>query len=324
MKKIYFLLVFLLVIFMLFEFTPIEEKEGDFIIQRGDNFLEVTNNLKNRGYIKSKTLFIYELIKSNKKLEIKAGKYDFEKEMNDQEIINVITKGFNSLSIITIIPGTTTKNIANTLNKRTSITQEDFFEIALLDNEEITKEFSFLKDKPVDVGYEGYFFPDTYQIDFYENKENLVKIVFSNFGKKLNEELRKDIEKNNRSIFETIIMASMIEKEVVIYEDKQIVSGILWKRLDNGVPLQVDSTLLYFLSSDNPNVDDRNIESWYNTYKYKGLPITPICNPGIESIKAAIYPKSSDYWYYLNAKNGETIFSKTLGEQLINKAKYLE
>ncbi|MDD3292512.1 MAG: endolytic transglycosylase MltG [Candidatus Pacebacteria bacterium] len=324
MKKIYFLLVFLLVIFMLFEFTPIEEKEGDFIIQRGDNFLEVTNNLKNRGYIKSKTLFIYELIKSNKKSEIKAGKYDFEKEMNDQEIINVITKGFNSLSIITIIPGTTTKNIANTLNKRTSITQEDFFEIALLDNEEITKEFSFLKDKPVDVGYEGYFFPDTYQIDFYENKENLVKIVFSNFGKKLNEELRKDIEKNNRSIFETIIMASMIEKEVVIYEDKQIVSGILWKRLDNGVPLQVDSTLLYFLSSDNPNVDDRNIESWYNTYKYKGLPITPICNPGIESIKAAIYPKSSDYWYYLNAKNGETIFSKTLGEQLINKAKYLE
>lgn len=309
---------------MLFEFTPIEEKEGDFIIQRGDNFLEVTNNLKNRGYIKSKTLFIYELIKSNKKSEIKAGKYDFEKEMNDQEIINVITKGFNSLSIITIIPGTTTKNIANTLNKRTSITQEDFFEIALLDNEEITKEFSFLKDKPVDVGYEGYFFPDTYQIDFYENKENLVKIVFSNFGKKLNEELRKDIEKNNRSIFETIIMASMIEKEVVIYEDKQIVSGILWKRLDNGVPLQVDSTLLYFLSSDNPNVDDRNIESWYNTYKYKGLPITPICNPGIESIKAAIYPKSSDYWYYLNAKNGETIFSKTLGEQLINKAKYLE
>ncbi len=324
MKKIYFLLIFFLLLFVLFEFTPIKEKEGDFIIQRGDNFLEVANNLKSRGYVESKIIFIYELIKDNKKSEIKAGRYDLKKEMNNQEIINIITKGFDSLLKITIIPGTTIKNIANTLNKQTNISQDVFFEIALSNNEEITKEFPFLKDKPIDVGYEGYFFPDTYQIDFYENKEDFLRMVFSNFDKKLNEELRKDIEKNNRTIFETIIVASMIEKEVILYEDKQMVSGILWKRLDNDVPLQVDSTLLYFLSSDNPNLDDRNVESWYNTYKYKGLPVTPICNPGIESIKAAIYPKSSDYWYYLNAKNGETIFSKTLGEQLINKAKYLE
>ncbi|HNP79262.1 MAG TPA: endolytic transglycosylase MltG [Candidatus Pacearchaeota archaeon] len=324
MKKIHILLIFFLLLFIFFEFIPIEEKDGAFIIQRGDNFLEVANNLKSRGYIRSKIVFIYELIKDNKKSEIKAGKYNLEKEMNNQEIINIITKGFSSLSKIIIIPGTTIQDIANTLNKQTSISQEDFFKLALSNNKEITEEFSFLQDKPIEVGYEGYFFPDTYQIDFYQTKEDFIKIVFSNFDKRLNEDLRKNIEKNNRSIFETVIIASMIEKEVIVYEDKQMVSGILWKRLDSGVPLQVDSALLYFLSSDNPSVDDRNIESWYNTYKYKGLPLTPICNPGIESIKAAIYPQNSDYWYYLNTRDGKTIFSKTLGEQLINKAKYLE
>jgi len=324
MKKIHILLIFFLLLFVFFEFIPIEEKDGAFIIQRGDNFLEVANNLKSRGYIRSKIVFIYELIKDNKKSEIKAGKYNLEKEMNNQEIINIITKGFSSLSKIIIIPGTTIQDIANTLNKQTSISQEDFFKLALSNNKEITEEFSFLQDKPIEVGYEGYFFPDTYQIDFYQTKEDFIKIVFSNFDKRLNEDLRKNIEKNNRSIFETVIIASMIEKEVIVYEDKQMVSGILWKRLDSGVPLQVDSALLYFLSSDNPSVDDRNIESWYNTYKYKGLPLTPICNPGIESIKAAIYPQNSDYWYYLNTRDGKTIFSKTLGEQLINKAKYLE
>jgi len=324
MKKIHILLIFFLLLFIFFEFIPIEEKDGAFIIQRGDNFLEVANNLKSRGYIRSKIVFIYELIKDNKKSETKAGKYNLEKEMNNQEIINIITKGFSSLSKIIIIPGTTIQDIANTLNKQTSISQEDFFKLALSNNKEITEEFSFLQDKPIEVGYEGYFFPDTYQIDFYQTKEDFIKIVFSNFDKRLNEDLRKNIEKNNRSIFETVIIASMIEKEVIVYEDKQMVSGILWKRLDSGVPLQVDSALLYFLSSDNPSVDDRNIESWYNTYKYKGLPLTPICNPGIESIKAAIYPQNSDYWYYLNTRDGKTIFSKTLGEQLINKAKYLE
>ncbi len=216
MKKIHILLIFFLLLFIFFEFIPIEEKDGAFIIQRGDNFLEVANNLKSRGYIRSKIVFIYELIKDNKKSEIKAGKYNLEKEMNNQEIINIITKGFSSLSKIIIIPGTTIQDIANTLNKQTSISQEDFFKLALSNNKEITEEFSFLQDKPIEVGYEGYFFPDTYQIDFYQTKEDFIKIVFSNFDKRLNEDLRKNIEKNNRSIFETVIIASMIEKEVIV------------------------------------------------------------------------------------------------------------
>ncbi len=116
----------------------------------------------------------------------------------------------------------------------------------------------------------------------------------------------------------------MLEKEVKTADDKKIVSGILWKRLEAGMPLQVDSTLLYFRVSDHPSLADKEADSRYNTYRYGGLPAGPICNPGIESIEAAIYPAKSDYWYYLSGDGGQTIFSKNYGEHLINKAKYLD
>ena len=95
------------------------------------------------------------------------------------------------------------------------------------------------------------------------------------------------------------------------------------KRVSYNLPLEVDSTLLYFQTSAHPSAIDKDVNSPYNTYKHAGLPIGPICNPGQESIMAAIYPKNSDYWFYLSAPDGETIFAQTLGQHLINKAKYL-
>jgi len=105
-----------------------------------------------------------------------------------------------------------------------------------------------------------------------------------------------------------------------------VVSGILWKRLKNNIPLQVDATISYITGKKTTeiSIEETKIDSLYNTYKYKGLPLGPVCNPGLESIKAAIYPKNSEYWYYLSTPEGETIFSKTLEEHNIAKAKYLK
>lgn len=99
-------------------------------------------------------------------------------------------------------------------------------------------------------------------------------------------------------------MASLLEKEVKTKEEKELAAGILWKRLESGMPLQVDAAM--------------------ETYARLGLPAGPICNPGLESILASIYPESSEYWYYLSTPDGITIFSKTLEEHNIAKAKYLE
>ena len=109
-------------------------------------------------------------------------------------------------------------------------------------------------------------------------------------------------------------------------EDKKIVSGILWKRIKAGMPLQVDATISYNTGKNTTKVfrSELQIDSPYNTYKYLGLPKGPICNPGIESITAAIYPEKSGFWYYLSTPEGETIFSATLEQHNIAKAKHLK
>ena len=121
-------------------------------------------------------------------------------------------------------------------------------------------------------------------------------------------------------------MASIIEKEVRTSEDKKLVSGILWKRWGIGMPLQADATVVYASGKKNGYVtfEDLKIQSPYNTYLHIGLPVGPISNPGLESIVAAIYPQSSDFWYYLSKPSGETVFSKTLAEHNNAKIKYLK
>jgi len=121
-------------------------------------------------------------------------------------------------------------------------------------------------------------------------------------------------------------MASLIEKEVATDEDRKIVSGIFWKRLKNHYPLQSCATVAYALGVDKwrYSVNDTQIESPYNTYKYIGLPAGPISNPGLSAIKAAIYPQESDYNYFLSKPDGETVFSRTLREHNLAIQKYLK
>jgi UPF0755 protein len=180
-----------------------------------------------------------------------------------------------------------------------------------------------LQDKPKDVGLEGYLFPDTYEITLGNNCDDILNAMLENFDQKLTPALRTEITNQKKSIFEEITMASLLEKEVKTLDDKKIVSGILWKRISIGMPLQLDSTVNYATGKSDASVliKDTKIDSPYNTYKYPGLPKGPISNPGMDSIMAAIYPKATNYWYYLS--DGKTIFSETLEQHDIAKAKYL-
>ena len=121
-------------------------------------------------------------------------------------------------------------------------------------------------------------------------------------------------------------MASLIEKEVSSFEDKKIVSGIFWKRIKTNTPLQSCASINYITGKNDRGAlwQDIEIDSPYNTYKYRGLPLGPISNPGLESILATIYPEESDYWYYLSTPSGKTIFSKTFKEHSAAQGKYLK
>jgi len=151
---------------------------------------------------------------------------------------------------------------------------------------------------------EGYLFPDTYYFSYNVTLDEALKAIEENFEKKITQELKTEIEKQGKTLEQIIIMASLLEKEVKTKEEKELAAGVLWKRLKVGMALQVDA------------------EMW--TYQNRGLPPRPICNPGLESIIASVYPRESGFWYYLSTPEGETVFSETLEDHNAAKYEYLK
>lgn len=189
-------------------------------------------------------------------------------------------------------------------------------------------DFSFLREsgKPDFIGLEGYLFPDTYRVYTDASVEDIVRKMLGNFDRKFAPELRVEVTASKRSLHQIITMASLIEAEIANHEDRPTAAGILWKRRDRGMLLQVDATVNYVTGKHDPRVsrDDTAVDSAYNTYKYPGLPRGPIGNPGMSAILAALRPKESPYWFFLTTKDGKTVFSRTLDEHNANVARYLQ
>lgn len=302
---------------LVFEFNaPKREQKDTITILRGENALQIAGDLKAEGYIKSKIFFLFELARNGKLQKLKSGEYDL-KGLACDAIIDKLVLAQTAAKTITVVPGWTVKDIAAAIEKAEFAKSGEILAAAQAGLFKI--EYDFLADAPASSTLEGYLFPDTYRVSDDPDADSLVRLMLDNFGKKMISGLRGKINKQNKTIFDIVTMASILEKEVKILEDKKIVAGILYKRIKTGMPLQADSTILYA----NNGRFDKEIDSRYNTYKYGGLPAGPICNPGQDSIEAAVEPVETQYWYYLSAPDGATVFSKNYDEHLANIAKYL-
>ena len=335
-KLIVSFLIVLIVLISLFSyqtvFLPIDslsQEQVVFRIEKGQGSNEIAFNLTEQGLIKSSFAFRFYALANGTIRNLKAGQYSLSRSMNIAQIAEKISKGEIITEKVTIIEGWNSREIAFLLEENEMFLADDFLRAI---EKDYSAQFSFLEDKPKDLNLEGYLFPDTYEMIKQEKIDDFIKKMLSNFDKKLTEELREEIIKQEKTIFDIIIIASLIEKEVRTVEDKKMVSDVLWKRLSIGMPLQVDATIAYVLKAEKWSFDQmrreihlaRDIDSPYNTYKYRGLPLGPISNPGLDSIKAALYPSDTDFWFYLSTPQGETIFSKTLAEHNIARAKYLQ
>lgn len=307
------------------------EQERLFTVEKGQNLFQVAVELEEEGLIKNKFLFgLYIGFKGNQE-KLQAGNYLLSSSMTIPEIADKIVSGDIAKDTITIIEGWNLNDIARYLEERGLSTAAQFLEITNPPFDDFIAEYGFLKDKPEGLNLEGYIFPDTYC--FLKQEENgkemtvqILRRALDNFEKKLSQDLKEEIKSQKKTIFEIITMASLLEKEVRTLEDKKMVAGVLWKRLQNNIPLQVDATISYITGkkSTKVSIEETKIDSPYNTYKYRGLPLGPICNPGLDSIISAVYPENSSYWYYLSTPEGETIFSRTLDEHNTAKNKYLK
>lgn len=192
--------------------------------------------------------------------------------------------------------------------------------------------YSFLTDKPEYYGLEGYLFPDTYRIYASSTVTEVIEKMLANFDNKLTPKMRADIASQGKTIYEIVTLASIVEKEAPLnYQsgsnrEARIIAGIFLNRLRIGQALQSDATLSYIFSDNKPahSGSELDVDSPYNTYKYRGLPPGPICNPGILAIEAAIYPIKTDYNYFLTTDTGEVVYARTYDEHLKNKYKYLK
>lgn len=276
-------------------------------VPEGAPLSKVAEHLKEEGVIRSSRLFTFLTRLSGGEQYIIAGDYFFEKEQTVFGVLGRVLSGEYGLDPITVLipEGTTVKGIAEILRKE------------LVDFDTV----SFLT---LAQGEEGYLFPDTYKFLPSESPRQIITRMKQNFDEKTLM-LTPAIRAFGRSEKEVVIMASLLEKEARTLETRQTIAGILWKRLENGMPLQVDAVFPYINGKNTfqLSTDDLQVDHPYNTYTRVGLPPGPIANPGLEAIRAAITPIDTPYYYYLSDKDGMMHYARTFDGHRMNKERYL-
>jgi len=288
-----------------------------FTIQSGQTITAIATNLKQDNLIKSVWGFKFWL-KLTDKVIVQPGSYEISPAYNTPKIADIIASGDTANVTVTIPEGFTLTQIANLLKQKEVATQEDFLAVA----NDFPPDYEFSKYRPAGQSLEGFLFPDTYQL-IKGDATAVIRIMLDNFGAKYRNEIKSDL--GDKDLYEILTIASMVEREAKTQEDREQITAVLYNRLQTGMRLDVDATIRYITGNwqDPITRTDLAIDSPYNTRKYAGLPPGPICNPGLASIKAALNPPSSDYYYYLTDFEGITHYAETLKEHNENKLRYL-
>lgn len=293
----------------------------NFIIRKGEALSDIVAGLKEAGLIKSALHFKIYVFLTGTATKIQAGSFSLSPSMTTPQISQLLIKGKND-QWVTILEGLRQEQIAEQLIKSGfAINPEEW-------------------QRTVEAqGLEGKLFPDSYLLPKGATQEQILTIITRNFEKKVVLGLKDEIAASHLTLNEILTLASIVERESQTETDRQIVAGILLKRLQNHWPLQTDATIQYAVAEKRckktydascdwwPNTltkADLAIQSAYNTYIHPQLPPTPICNPGLSAIKAVLNPQKTAYWYYLSDKNGVMHYAKTNEEQVANIQKYLK
>lgn len=280
-----------------------------FVINQGDPIKSVASNLKKEGLIRDPLAFFILVKQKGVEKYIQAGDFRLSPSMSASEVIDELQHGTVDVWV-TIPEGWRNEEIALLLARELSVPENEFLKLA----------------------EEGYMFPDTYLIPRQASASGAAELMRRNFDKKVTEPLANDIKASSLSLHEIITMASLIEREAKHDEDRPIIAGILFNRLNDNMVLNIDATLQYALGyqiaekswwKKSLTNEDKEVESPYNTYQFPGLPPGPIANPGLSSITAVLHPSDTEYYYYLADSEGVNHYAITLEEHNANIERYL-
>lgn len=287
----------------------------------------ITDQLKEEGLINYKFLFRLYAWFSNADTKITAGTYELDTQMDYRAlVVNMGSSSATRQTIdVTIPEGYTTDQIFQLLEEHGVSTVEALQDMAAT----WPYKWSFLQDIPLGDHrrLEGYLFPDTYTFYLGEDPKYILNKMLLRFDEQMSQYYDRFTEESTYTLHDIVILASLIEKETD-GDDYKTISSVLYNRLENTAAetagfLQIDATLVYINGGRAPTTADKEIDSPYNTYLYKGLPAGPISNPGMASLFAALEPDSTGYYYYaLNPSTGKHEFSRTYDEHMNRLASF--
>ena len=280
-----------------------ENKTVEVFIPKGSSPHKIAKILKESDVIYSQKVFIVLIKFYGYSTKLQAGLYDFNTKDSLNTIIDKIKNGESKNIKVTIPEGFNIKQIAKALSEKNICDEEKFINLAQEQN------------------MEGYLFPNTYFLLPQMTEDEVIKVMNEDFNKFWTQEKEERLQQIKKTKKDVIILASIVEKEAVADSERPIIAGVFLNRLSKGMRLESCSTVLYAMgiNKERLSFEDLKFESPYNTYRYKGLPPGPICNPGAKAIDAVLYPEITDSLYFVSKGNGTHYFSYTFEQHVKNK-----
>lgn len=307
MKKLIYLLIVVMVIigggagYIYHEinkpekYAKVIEIKSDVPLKKSLSVLPISKNIIFKGYLKYR----------NEGKGIKAGYYELKGNLNMKELIDVLEEGKDKVFRLTIPEGYSVAEIAELLEKMGKINKDKFYKTF--------NEIEFPYPTP-NGNFEGYLYPETYYIPENYDERLILRTLLREFLKKFPPENYP----NKEEFYQKLIMASILEREAKLDKEKPLMASVFYNRIDKGMKLASDATVnfVYNYKKKRMYYKDLEIDSPYNTYKYKGLPPAPISNPSVVSVEAAYNPAKTDYLFFVAKGDGGHFFSKTYREHL--------
>jgi UPF0755 protein len=305
-----------------------------FVVTQGDGPARLATRLEDAQLIRSAVFFEMTVWSRGHRSAFQVGSYDLSSRWTTRQIEYALATGKPAPREVTFtaIEGWKLSDIADDLASAGLASKASFAAVAgesarsTSGLPDLAADFPALTDKPQTASLEGYLFPDTYRVYADANALTIVRRMLQNFEAKLTPAMRQEIQRRNQTVFSTVTVASIVEREVRSVADQKLVADIFWRRAAAGQALQADSTVNYCTGGSQASVSaaDTKVNCPWNTYKFPGLPIGPIGNPGLSALTAAVYPEPNNYWYFLTDAQGNVHYAQTYEEHLANKRKYLK
>jgi UPF0755 protein len=274
---------------------------------------EIARQLKEKGVLHFAFPFRLLTKLTHADRHLQAGLYRLNARMSLWGILTTLSEGKSELLALKVPEGYTTEQVGQELEKMKVATVADFLKAA--------HDPQLLKTLGIDgPSVEGFLYPETYRVPLGASPAELVELMARQFQDAVGSDFNRRCLVKNLTPYQAVILASIVEKEAKLADERPIIAGVLYNRLHQKIRLQVNATLNYILNSKNPwfTNDQINTRSPYNTYLHRGLPPTPICNPGLASLQAVLNPADVPYLYYVSNGDGSHVFSETFQEHSKN------